>query len=104
MVPSAFVSCSMNLDANCGPLSLRIFLDTLCNFQILSLYTFAMPSAEMFIIIAFSQIIFVNQSMITTITSILLDLGKSPMISMLISYHGPCGISSECNSLIFLWC
>jgi len=76
MVPSAFVSCSMNLDTNCGPLSLRIFLGTLCNFQISSLYIFTMSSAEMFIVIAFSQIIFVNQSMITTIASIPLDLGR----------------------------
>ena len=43
----------------------------------------------MFIIIAFSWIIFVNQSIITTVISIPLDLGRSPMISILISYHGP---------------
>jgi len=48
------VSCSMNLDANCGPLSLRILLGTLCNFQISSLYIVIMPSAEMFIVVVFS--------------------------------------------------
>jgi len=48
------VSCSMNLDANCGPLSLKIFLGTPCNFQISSLHIVAMPSAEMFIVVVFS--------------------------------------------------
>ena len=51
-----------------------------------------MPSAEMFVVIAFSQIIFVNRSTITTIAFIPLDLGRGPMILMLISYHGLYGI------------
>ena len=98
MVPSVFISCSMNLDANCGLLSLRIFLGTPYNFQISSLYIFAIPFAEIFIAIAFSQIIFVNWFMITIITSILLDLGRGFMISILISCHGLYGIFNECNS------
>jgi len=57
-----------------------------------------MPSAKMFVVVAFSQIIFVNQS---TIVSILLDLGKGPMILMLISCYGPCGIFNRCNSSNF---
>ena len=91
----------MNLDANCKPLSLRIFLGTPCNFQILSLYILTMPSAKMFVVVAFSQIIFVNQSTIVSILSILLDLGKGPMILMLISCYGPCGIFNRCNSSNF---
>ena len=52
----------------------------------------AMSFAEMFVVIAFSQIIFVNRSTITTIAFIPLDLGRGPMILMLISYHGLYGI------------
>jgi len=53
--------------------------------HMLSLYIFAIPSNDMFIVVAFSQIIFVNWSTITTIASIPFDLGKGPMMSILIS-------------------
>ena len=53
---------------------------------------------------AFSQIIFVNWSTMTTIASILLDLGNGLMMSMLISCHDPWDISNRCSSPNFLWC
>jgi len=75
----------MNFDANCGPLLLRIFLGIPWSFQILSLKILAIPSDKIFIVVAFSHIIFVNQSMMTTMAFILLNLGKGLIISILIS-------------------
>jgi len=54
-----------------------------------SLYIFAIPSNEIFVVVAFNQIIFVNWSTITMIASIPFDFGGGPIISMLISYYGP---------------
>ena len=79
----------MNFYANCGPLSLKTFLGILYSFQMSSLYIFAIPSNEIFVVVAFNRIIFVNWSTITTIASILFDFGGGPIISMLISYYGP---------------
>jgi len=62
------------------------------------------PSDKIFVVVAFSQIIFVNQSIMTTIAFIPLDLGKGLIISMLISCHDSYGISNECNSPDFFWC
>ena len=47
----------------------------------------------MLIVVIFSQIIFVNWSTMTTITSISLDLGKGSIMLMLISCHSPYEIS-----------
>ena len=79
----------MNFNANCGPLSLKTFLGIPCSFQMSSLYIFTIPSNEIFVVVAFNQIIFVNQSMMTMIASIPFDFGRGPIILMLISCHGP---------------
>jgi len=50
----------MNFDANCGSLLAKTFLGILYSFQMLSLYIFAIPSDEIFVVVAFNQIIFVN--------------------------------------------
>ena len=78
----------MNFDANCGPLLLKTFLGILCSFQMSSLYIFAIPSDEIFVVVAFNQIIFVNWSTITMIASIPFDFGRGSIISMLISCYG----------------
>ena len=79
----------MNFDANCGPLSLKTFLGTPCSFQMSSLYIFAIPFNEIFVVVAFNRIIFVNQSTMTTIASIPFDFGRGSIILMLISCYGP---------------
>jgi len=55
----------------------------------------------MFIIVAFSHIIFVNQPTITTMASILLDLSNGPIISILISCHSSYGISNSPSFVIY---
>ena len=98
------MSSSMNFDANCSSLSLKTFLGILCSFQMLSLYIFAISSDEIFVVIAFNRIIFVNWSMMIMIVFIPFDFGKGPIISILISCYGPWGISNGYNSPAFLWC
>ena len=56
---------------------------------------------DIFVVVTLSWIIFVNQSIITTIAFFPFDLGNGPIISMLISCHSPSDISKECNSPAF---
>jgi len=54
-----------------------------------------MSSDNNIIFVTLSLIIFVNQSTITTIASLLFDLGSGPIILMLISYHSLSSVSNE---------
>jgi len=60
LVLSAFIKTSINYDTNCGSLLLRTVCGIPCNFQVSFQYIFAIFSDETLIIVALSQIIFVN--------------------------------------------
>ena len=56
-------------------------------------------------VVTLSLIIFVNQSTITTIVSLLFDFGDGSMMLILISYHGSSSISNGCSSpAFFIYC
>ena len=103
-VPSTLVKSFMNFKANWGPLLLRTFCDILCIFHILSQYIFAIFSDETIVVVALSLIILVNQSIITTITSLSFDLRSGPIISILISYHGSSSVSNGWSFPAFFMC
>ena len=104
LVLNAFDKSSMNYKANWDPLLLKIFCGTLCIFQILSWYILMISSNEALIIITLSWIIFVNQSIISTILFLSFDLGNGPIILILSSYYSPSSISNRWSSLAFFMC
>ena len=104
LVPNAFMKSSINLDANWGPLSLRMVLGTPCNFYISFQYIFAISLDETFVVVASRRIIFVNQSTMTMMTSFPFDFSNGPMILILISFHGSSGIFREYYSPTFFIC
>jgi len=77
----------MNVDVNWGPLSLMIFFGMPCIFYMLSQYILATSLEEIEVVVAMSLIILENQSTTTKVASLSSDLGRGPMMSMLISSH-----------------
>jgi len=94
----------MNVNANWGPLLLMIFFGMLCIFHMLSWYILATSLKEIEVVVAMSLIILENQSTTTKIASLSSDLGRGPMMSMLIPSHGVFGVGKECKGAAFFMC
>ncbi len=94
----------MNSDANWGSWWLTICCGIPCNFQISSQYISASWLDIKSVLVAFSRIIFENQSMMTRIASLSPDFGSGPMRSMLISSHGAEGTGKGCSGAAFFPC
>ena len=91
----------MNVNTNWGPLSLIILFGMPCIFHMSSRYILATSLEEIEVVVAMSLIIFENQSITTKIASLSSDLGKGPMMSMLISSHGVFGMGKGCKGTAF---
>ena len=94
----------MNVDANWGPLSLMIFFGMPCIFHMSSQYILATSLEEIEVIVAMSLIILENRSTTTKIASLSSDLGRGPMMSMLISFYGVFGVGKGCKGAAFFMC
>jgi len=69
----------------------------------LSLYIFATSLEEIEVIVVISLIILENQSTTTKIASLSSDLGRGPMMSMLISFHGIFGVDKGYKGTVMTW-
>ena len=94
----------MNVDANWGPLSLMIFFGILCIFHMSSQYILATSLEKIEVVVAISLIILENQFTTTKIAFLSSDLGRGPMMSMLISSYGIFGVGKECKGATFFMC
>jgi len=103
-ISSILHKSSINCKANWSPLSLKTFFGIPCIFHILSQQILAIFSNNTIIVVALSLIIFVKWFTITIITSLLFDFGSNSIISILISYHGPWGVSNGWSSPTFFMC
>jgi len=97
-------SFPMNVDTNWGSLSLIIFFGILCIFHMSSQYILVTSLKEIEVVVAMSLIILENQSITTKIVSLSSDLGKGPMMLMLILFHNVFGVGKGCKDAAFLMC
>ena len=104
LIFNTLYSSPMNVDANWGPLLLMIFFGMPCIFHMSSQYILATSLKEIEVVVTISLIILENWSITTKIASLFSDLGRSPMMSMLISSYGVFGVDKRCKDTAFFMC
>ena len=73
----------------------------LCNFHMSFRYILATSLEEIEIVVTMSLIILENWSTTTKIVSLSFDLGRGPMMSILISFYGVFGVGNGCKGAAF---
>jgi len=81
-----------------------IFFSMPCIFHISSQYILAISLEEIEVVVVMSLIILENQSTTTKIAFLFSDLGRGPMTSMLISFHGVFGVGKGYKDAAFFMC